>query len=223
MPFRGTVGRFWAIDVVGAVLAAAAWYWGFARFNHRLGLQTLRRMEAACSGQARIVDARWLTASRLEAKFRFASHWFDHANLTVRLFPRPLPLQWLLCLFRKQKETLTFEADLDGVPTAPLEVIRHRWYTQGPQAEGNGSREWTMVRPGPIVFTTRPEWTQGLPPVVNTFMTSRGHSLLSVRFRPESPHLAATVPLETLCDRDSAASFFSVLRDLAAGASTPRQ
>jgi len=54
-------------------------------------------------------------------------------------------------------------------------------------------------------------------------MTSRGHNLVSVRFRPESPHLAATVPLEALPDEQATAAFLSVLRDLAAGASTSRQ
>jgi hypothetical protein len=59
--------------------------------------------------------------------------------------------------------------------------------------------------------------------VVHTFKTSRGHSLLSLRFRPESPHLAATVALDTLSDKESAAGFMTVLRDLAAGASALRQ
>jgi hypothetical protein len=54
-------------------------------------------------------------------------------------------------------------------------------------------------------------------------MTSRGQNLLSVHFRPESPHLAATIDLETLADERAAAGFLGVLRDLAAGASTHRQ
>jgi hypothetical protein len=54
-------------------------------------------------------------------------------------------------------------------------------------------------------------------------MTSRGHNLLSVRFRSESPHISATVPLEALSDEQAAAGFFTVLRELAAGASTHRQ
>jgi hypothetical protein len=54
-------------------------------------------------------------------------------------------------------------------------------------------------------------------------MTSRGHNLLTVRFRPESPHLAATIPLEALSDEQAAAGFLSVLRELAAGASTHQQ
>jgi hypothetical protein len=47
--------------------------------------------------------------------------------------------------------------------------------------------------------------------------------LLSVRFRPESPHLAATIDLEALSDQQAAAGFLGMLRDLAAGASTHRQ
>jgi hypothetical protein len=54
-------------------------------------------------------------------------------------------------------------------------------------------------------------------------MTSRGHSLISVRFRPESPHLVATVALDAVSDQEAAAGFLTVLRDLAAGASASRQ
>jgi len=44
-----------------------------------------------------------------------------------------------------------------------------------------------------------------------------------VRFRPESPHLAVTVTLDSLSDGRTAASFLGLLRELAAGASTHRQ
>jgi hypothetical protein len=217
------VGGLFVIDVLGAAAIALFWYSFFVRFNRRRGLQALGRMEAACSGEGRITEPRWVSASRLEARLRFDSHWFDHIRLTVRLLPRPIPFQWLLCVCRRQKETLTFEADLDCGPGSPLEVVRHRWFTQGHAAANSPSRDWSLVRPGPIVFTTRQEWTRGLPPVVSTFMTSRGHKLLSVRFREESPHLAATVGLDALCDLDAASGFLGVLRDLAAGASTSRQ
>jgi hypothetical protein len=53
-------------------------------------------------------------------------------------------------------------------------------------------------------------------------MTSRAHNLLSVRLRPESPHLAATIDLEDVSNEAAAASFLGVLRDLA-GASISRQ
>jgi len=43
-----------------------------------------------------------------------------------------------------------------------------------------------------------------------------------VRFRPDSPNLAATIPLEALSDEEATASFLTVLRDLASGASASR-
>jgi hypothetical protein len=54
-------------------------------------------------------------------------------------------------------------------------------------------------------------------------MTSRGHNLLTVRFRPDSPHLAATIPLEALSNEQGAASFLNIVEELAAGASTHRR
>ena len=61
-----------------------------------------------------------------------------------------------------------------------------------------------------------------LTPLVNTLMTSRGHNLLTVRFRQESPNLTATIPLDALSSEEATASFLSVLRDLAAGSSASR-
>ena len=215
--------RWVLMDAIVAGLAAAVWYFGFARYNYRRGIQALRWVSAACAAEGNIVQARWLGPSRLQANLRLATHWFERVRVTVRLFPRPIPFQWLLCIFRKQKETLTFEADLDCVPGFPLEVFRHRWFTRGDIALAAESQDWLMSRPGPVVFTTRPQWTNQLPPVVQTFMTSRGHSLISVRFRPESPHLVATVALDAVSDQEAAAGFLTVLRDLAAGASASRQ
>jgi hypothetical protein len=126
-------------------------------------------------------------------------------------------------VWHRQKETLTFEADLDCAPGIRLEVLRHRWLTHSDNKAIRRSRDWTLVSPGPVVLTNCTQWKRELPPVINTLMTSRGHNLVSVCFRPESPHLAATVDLKTLSDQQAAAGFLGVLRDLAAGASTSRQ
>jgi len=182
----------------------------------------LQWVESACAARGRVVETKWLNASRLQAHFSFATHWFENARITIKLLPRPIPVQWALCLWRRQKETLTFEADLDYSPTFHLEISRHRWLTQRPKEISNPERNWTISRPGPVVLTTRTEWTHELTPVVNTLMTSRGHSLLTVRFRPDSPNLAATIPLEALSDEEATAAFLTVLRDLAAGASASR-
>jgi hypothetical protein len=217
------VGQILIIDAVAALALSIFWYFCFVNFNRRKAILVLRWVETACSKEGRIVQARWLNPSRLQAQINFATHWFEQARITVHLFPRPSPFKWLYCLYRKQKETLTFEADLDYAPGALLEVFRHRWVTGKDTPLDEDSRQWSLVRPGPVVFTTASQWTQELPPVVRTFMTSRGHTLLSVRLRSQSPHLAVTLPLDALSDTESAAGFMTVLRDLAAGASASRK
>jgi hypothetical protein len=220
---RLVVGRVILIDAVSAAALVGLWYFWLASYNHRRGTKALRWVELACSNRGRLIEARWVGASRLQAHLQFATHWFENARVTIRLQPRPLPIQWILSAWNKQRETLTFEADLDCAPGIRLEVLRHRWLTHSDNKLVRKSRDWTVVRPGPVVLTTCTQWKQELPPVINTLMTSRGHSLLSVRLRPESPHLAATIDLEALSDERAAASFLGVLRDLAAGASTHRQ
>ena len=214
--------RLIAIDAVCASTMVVLWYLLFSRYNRRKGTLVLRWVEAACATRGRVVDMKWLSTSRLQVHLSFAAHWFDNARVTIKLLPRPIPIQWILCLWRRQRETVTFEADLDDTPTFHLEISRHRWLTQKPKEVTNPARNWTLSRPGPVVLTTRTEWTHELTTVVNTLMTSRGHNLLTVRFRPDSPHLAATIPLEALSDEQTTAAFLSVLKDLAAGSSASR-
>ncbi len=212
-----------AIEAVcAATVLVALWYLLFSRYNRRRGALVLQWVEAACASRGRVVETKWLSTSRLQAHFSFATHWFENARITIKLLPRPIPLQWIVCIWRRQKETLTFEADLDDSPTFHLEISRHRWLTQKPKEISRPDRNWTVSRPGPVVLTTRTEWTHELTPVVNTLMTSRGHNLLSVRFRPDSPNLAATIALDALSDEETTAAFLSVLRDLAAGSSASR-
>jgi len=217
------VGRLLIIDVLGAAGLIGLWYILFARYDRQKGALVLRWVQLACSNRGRIIESRWLSACRLQAHLSLASNWFDNTRVTIRLRPRPVPVQWLLSIWRKQKETVTFEADLDEVPNFQLEIFRHRWITDKSGSLSNPKRNWEIARPGPVVLTTRTEWTHELTPVVNTLMTSRGHSLMTVRFRPNSPHLVATIPLDAVCDEQTAAGFLTVLRDLAAGASTSRQ
>lgn len=212
--------------LIAAICATAVdvlWFFLFSRYNRRKGALVLKWVEAACATRARIVETKWTNRSCLQAQLHFAAHWFENARVTVKLLPRPMLVEWLICLWRRQREMVTFEADLDDSPNFHLDISRHRWLTQKPKEISNPTRNWTVSRPGPVVLTTRTEWTHELTPLVNTLMTSRGHNLLTVRFRPNSPNLSATIPLDALSSEETTASFLGVLRDLAAGSSASRQ
>ena len=143
----------------------------------------------------------------------------------MKFRPRPLPVHWILNRVRKQKETLTFEADLGGSPSFHLEVVRHRWcaHSHGITPQKRSLREWEIHEPGPIVLTTRAHWKEDAASELNTLMTVRQQDVLQVRFRPESPQFSATIALDALDDPRAAAGFLSTLRELAAGASAHRQ
>src|ERR1041385_1422636 len=223
MRIRGFVVRLLLIDASTAAVLLLLWYFYFLRYNRRRGAIALRHVEAACSSEGQIMESHWYGMCRLQARLGFSSHWFENARVTVRLRPRPVPVKWLISVWRKQRETLTFEADLDFAPSFQLDVFRHRWLSRNRVKEASDSPRWAVSRPGPVVLTTRTRWTHELTPVVNTLITSRGHNLMRVRFRPNFPHLAATIPLEALSEEHAAAGFLSVLRELAAGASPHQQ
>jgi hypothetical protein len=127
--------------------------------------------------------------------------------------------------WRKQKETLTFEADLDSSPSFRLEVVRHRWcaHNRGISSRKHDDREWDLYEPGPVILTTRTHWKEDPSAELNALMSARRQDVLQVHFRPESPQFSATVHLESLADPNTAAEFVSALREIAAGASTHRQ
>jgi hypothetical protein len=219
------VGRLLFIDVVCAGIALGGWYFLFAAYNRRRGAEALRWVQSACAGKGRVVDSHWITTSRLYARLQFPSRNFENARVTMRFRPRALPVRWLMSRLRKQKETLTFEADLGGSPSFHLEVVRHRWcaHSRGITARKRDEREWDIYEPGPVILTTRTHWKEDSTPELNALMAVRQQDVLQVRFRPESPQFSATIALAALDDPRSASGFLSTLRELAAGASAHRQ
>jgi hypothetical protein len=218
------VGRLLVIDVVGAVTVLVLWYVLFMAYNRRRGAEALRWVQSACAGKGRVLESRWVTSSRLYAKVHFPSRSFENARVTMKFRPRQLPVQWFLSCWRKQKETLTFEADLGGSPAFHLEVVRHRWcaHSRGVTSRRRSDREWDIYEPGPVVLTTRTHWKEDPTPELNALMTVRQQDVLQVRFRPDSPQFSATVALDALSDPRTASGFLTTLREIA-GASAHRQ
>jgi hypothetical protein len=215
------MGRFLVIDAAVAFAVLVFWYLWFSRVNRRKGLTVLQWVQAACAGRGRITRVRWQGSSRLLAELRFPPHIFDRARVIVRLVPRSVPVSWAVSRYRKQKETLAFEADLDTAPRFHLEVHNHRW--SGHNSKAVDAKNWIVSRPGPILLTSRPKWGQELSPVITALMASRERNFVSIRFSPKSPHFSATLEIESLPDRQGAHEWLESLRELAAGASTSRQ
>jgi hypothetical protein len=178
---------------------------------------------------------RWhANSSRLKATLHLSSRWFEDAHLTIRLLPRPLPVQWAMSRWRQQQETLTFEANMGFPPGFHLDVIRHRWSgrtgAKDSGAKGRGlkdagskdstrARAWTISRPGPVILTTKEDWPVELSPVVNALASWRDKNFVGVRFNSTSPHFTATVALENLSDQKAAAALLGLFRELAASSS----
>jgi hypothetical protein len=214
------VGRFVLIDAVVAATLASLWYGWFVQYNRRRAGNVLRWVQAACLGKGRVVDVRWQASStRLKATLNLPSRWFEDANLTIRLLPRPLPVQWALSRWRQQQETLTFEADMGFPPGFHLDVIRHRWSGQTGAKTTKGTRAWTITHPGPVILTTKEDWPIELSPVVNALASWRDRDFVGVRFNSTSPHFTATVALENLSDQKAAAALLGLFRELAASSS----
>ena len=213
------MGRTILIDVAAAAALLAVWYAGFIQYNRRRGLAVLDWIQAACLGKGRVLNLRWqASSSLLRATLHLSSRWFEDARLTIRLRPRPVPTSWILSRWRKQEETLTFEADMGFPPGFHMDVVRHRW--SGPtSAKIPKARNWTITRSTPVVLTTREDWPPELTPVVNALTSWRDKDFLSVRFNQKSPHFSATVTLQSLSDQDSAAGLMGLFRELAASSS----
>jgi hypothetical protein len=221
------VGRLLLIYLIVAasylVLWSGLWSLAFILYNRHKGKAALRWVQAACAGKGRVISSSWLGSYRLRSRLQFPSRGFEDARVTVQ-FRRPFFAHWIVDCWHRQKETLTFEADLGGSPSFHLEVVRHRWSARSRSVgRARDQREWEVHHPGPLILTTRTHWKEDPTSELNALMMVQRQDVLQVRFRPESPQFSVTVTLDALSDPATAASFLSTLRELAAGASAHRQ
>ena len=88
-----------AIDAVCvATTVVVLWYLLFSRYNRRRGTLVLQWVEAACATRGRVTETKWLNASRLQAHFSFATHWFENARVTINCFLVLSPYSgWFAC------------------------------------------------------------------------------------------------------------------------------
>lgn len=204
-----------AIDVAAAAALVSFWYLWFARANRRRAAEVLQWMRNAFAGHAQILNVRWIGASRFHVRMRVASPLFQHSSVVVQLTPREFPFSWLLSLYRKRQETLTFEADLDCAPAFNLQVHNHRWCGRT-RRKFDRHQQFAIEQCNPFVLTTRNDWQREITNMMTALVASRECDFLSVVFRRTSPHFTAIVPLTSLSPQsESEIEIFDVLRELA--------
>lgn len=215
--------RIIAFGALAAVLLILGWYLSFRRYNRRKGIAVLHWVERAFHQHGEVEGVEWTTASRFRVQLRLVPTLFRKASLLVQLLPRESPVSWMLSRIRKQPETLTFVADLDGAPSFNLEVHNHRWYGRTRRRFPPKVQAWSLEQVGPFVMTTRNDWQRDITSMMGALVASRECDCLTVSFSRTSPHFSATVPLETLSPESQIQSdIFDVLRELAAGAASAR-
>jgi len=181
------VGRLLLIDVVFRLPFWGVWTLFFTTIEIK-GATLLRWVPNRLRRQG---TESWNPADgnppRLQARLHFPSRWFENAWRDVKFSPRALPIQWLISCWHKQKETLTFEADLTVLPVFRLEVVRHRWcpVTAALLRRQRDDREWDIYEPGPVILTTR-RTEAGSLGRIECADVGAGQDILQVHFRPES-------------------------------------
>lgn len=211
-----------SLELLAGLIVVTGWYVCFIRYNRRKAAETLLWIKTAFCGHAQIVGVRWHSASTFDVKLRLTTQGFQQTHIRVRLMPREFALNWLLSKFRKHQEVVTFEADLDSPPSFNLEVHNQRWCARTRRRSNPMPKKASVESCGPFVITTRRDWQREITSMMNALVASRDSNFLSVSFRRVSPHISATVPLNSLAPQQrNGNELFQVLRELAdcAGAS----
>lgn len=218
----GTLGTV-LLAILAALVLVTGWYVGFVRYNRRRAAEILLWIRAAFSGHAQVLGVHWASASRFHVRLRLAPGVFQHSYIVVQLIPREFVINWIASKFRQQQELATFEADLDAAPSFNLEVHNQRWCGRSRRGSRLDPNRGVIENFGPFVLTTRQDWQREITSMIDALVASRDSDFLSVSFRRKSPHLSATVALDTLSPQNTSGNnVFHVLRELADCASASR-
>jgi hypothetical protein len=218
------MGEIVAICIVAGAAAVAAWYLFFLRYNRRQGERVVARIQAALAGKGQVGAVRWLGPSSFHVGLGLDTSLFEHPALLVRLTARENPLRWLQQGWRREPATITFEADLDVPPGFNLQVRQHRWSGRSRKRISADRAGWEFEQVTPLILTSRRRWQREVTAMMNTLLSCRDREVLSLSFRPTSPHFSATILLQCISPQGRAGSnVFDTLRELAAGASASRQ
>jgi len=208
-----------ALSLLAGAALFSLWYLFCVRRARSRAIRVLGWIEGMLTGHGHVAGLEWQAASRFQVPIRLRSNIFREPSLTVQMSPREFPFRWLLARFRKEQETLTFEADLDFAPTFNLDLQNYRLYARTRKDLDPEEQGWHYEQTTPFILTTRADWRKEITDVIASLI-SADRKFLNVRFRRTSPHFTAILPLEAVTPANPDRSqMFDALRELAAGSS----
>ncbi len=209
-----------AISFFLALCALALWHVAFSQYNRRQALRVLRWIESSLAGQGHVAGLSWISSSQFHVPLRLKSQVFQRPSVRVQLVPRTTPFFWLRHRWRKERESMIFEADLDNAPAFDLQVFNHRWCGRTRRNLNPDPKGWIFECPGPFLVSSRAEWGKEVTGMMNAVLTTRDREFYNVKFRSTSPHFTATVPLESIAPKSqNRGHVFTTFGELAAEAS----
>ena len=210
-----------AIYCLSGALFCAVWYALALRRTRRKASQILRWIEASLANNGYVVGMRWMATSRFRVPLRLAGGVFHRAWMLVDLVPCDMPLRWLLSKIKKQRDVITFQADLDVPPTFSMGVHNLRWFARSGRKTPLECANWTFESAGSFVMSTRMDWQKEVTSAMASLADPTNREFLHISFQRQSPHFSATLPLETIAPESPVGpAMFEAMRDLAASSSS---
>ena len=208
------------ISLIAAVTLCVTWYSVAARHKQRRAREVLRWIQSALAGRGQVIGISWTGAAKFRVPLRLTCGVFQKAWVLVEMQSQQTPVQWLLNRFRKPRELVTFQADLDFPPAFSLHVNNFRWVARSSRRTPASHAGWKFECLQPLIISTRPERQKEIACTMASLTRGDSNEFLNVSFQRSSPHFSATVFLESLAPDSPARTYMlDSMRELAGSAS----
>lgn len=208
------------ISLIAVAALCAAWYCFSLRGKHRKAREVMRWIQSTLAGRGQVIGISWTGAAKFRAPLRLTCGVFQKAWVLVEMRSQQTPVQWLFNKFRKPRELVTFQADLDFPPTFSLHIHNFRWVARSSRRTPTNHAGWQFECLQPLIISTRPEQQKEIACTMASLTRSDSNEFLNVNFQRSSPHFSATVPLQSLApDSPARTCILIAMRELAGSAS----
>jgi hypothetical protein len=208
------------ISMIAAVTLCLTWYCVAARHKQRKAREVLRWIQSSLAGRGQAIGISWIAAAKFRVPLRLNCGVFQKAWVLVEMLPEQTPLQWLLHKLGKQRELVTFQADLDLPPTFSLHVHNFRWVARSSRRTPVNHPGWKFECLQPLVISTRRERQMEIACAMASLTRTDSSEFLNVSFQRSSPHFSATMALDSLAPGSPArGSLLDAMRELAGSSS----